>query len=350
MNFRISKLLAAAAVTAMTASAATAQVNLSAEASSPGNSPHLSMIHLGDVLGRAGIANLQIQEGQTLTNSIVNVAEGKTDMSPMPTVLHFLLEKGRGPFSSQGEKGAALAANLRALYPYNAGAYGLVSHRSNNITKWGDLAGKTVFNGPPRGAALVNARQAIQMAAGLQDGKDYKGLQANWGQLANILVDGSAEAFVIPLTFPSERVVVALSAGDVTIVSTPKDIYESEAYQKFLAAPGNIPIEIAAEDMGYGKAQGVTLVSEDGIFRGMGTAFVDIVHKDMDFELVKAITATYIRTMDQLKAKAPYARNIGLGVLDARKSGLCGALSLKYHPGAVAAWEEAGYTVPDCAK
>ena len=28
----------------------------------------------------------------------------------------------------------------------------------------------------------------------------------------------------------------------------------------------------------------------------------------------------------------------------------CGPNPLKYHPGAVAAWEEAGYTIPDCAK
>jgi hypothetical protein len=29
---------------------------------------------------------------------------------------------------------------------------------------------------------------------------------------------------------------------------------------------------------------------------------------------------------------------------------MCGPSPVKYHPGAVRAWEEAGYTVPDCAK
>jgi hypothetical protein len=29
---------------------------------------------------------------------------------------------------------------------------------------------------------------------------------------------------------------------------------------------------------------------------------------------------------------------------------MCGLNPLKYHPGSVAAWEEAGYTIPDCAK
>lgn len=343
-------LTALAVLLALFVSCASAQRNLTAETSSPGNAPHLTTLHLADVLAEQGIANLQVQEGQTLTNSVVNVAEGKTDIAPLPLILHFLLEKGRGPFAKQGENGSVLAANLRALYPYNSGAYGLVAHASSNITKWTDLAGKTVFNGPPRGAALVNARQTIQMATGFKDGEDYKGYQVNWGQLANTLVDGSVDAFVFPLTFPSERVIIALSAGDVNIISVPAAIYDGEGFQRLLKAPGNIPIEVAWSDMGYGADQGVRLISEDGVFRGLGTAFTDIVHKDMDTALVKAIVSAYIGSIDALKVKAPYAKNIGIAKLDAASSGFCGVLSLKYHPGAIEAWEDAGYTVPDCAR
>ena len=50
--------IAAAAFLAAAASAAQAQVNLSAEASSPGNSPHLSIIHLAEIAGEASIASL----------------------------------------------------------------------------------------------------------------------------------------------------------------------------------------------------------------------------------------------------------------------------------------------------
>ena len=100
--------------------------------------------------------------------------------------------------------------------------------------------------------------------------------------------------------------------------------------------------------MGYGD--GVKMISEDGIFRGLGTAFVELVTKDMSFELAKAITATHIATLDQLKAKSPFAPNIGLAQMDPKLAGLCGASSLKYHEGAIAAWEEAGYTIPDCLK
>jgi len=332
------------------AASALAQTNLTAETASPGNSPHLSIIHLAEIAGEAGIASLQVQEGQTLTNSVRNVAEGKTDIAAMPLILGFLLDKGRGPYSKLGEKGAELAANLRALYPYNAGAYGLLTHESSNIRSWADLAGKKVFNGPPRGAALVNARQVIQLNTGMKDGEGYEGMQANWGQLSGILVDGSAEAFVIPMPFPSPRVTTALAAGKVNIISTPKEVFEGEKFQNLLKAPGNVPIVVNAEEMGYGPKQGVTLISEDGVFRGMGTAFTDVVHKDMDHDLAKKLVAAYIANIDRMRARAPYVVNIGVGVLEADLSGFCGPLNLKYHSGAIAAWEEAGKTVPDCAK
>ena len=327
---------------------ANAQVNLSAHTASPGGVPHLTIMHLSDVLGEAGIANLQVTEGQTLTNSLMTLAEGKIDMSAMPIILPFLLDKGRGPFAKQGDKGAELAANVRALYPYNAGGFGLFALESANIKSWKDIKGKTIFNGPPRGAALVNARQAIVLASGYKEGDDYKGVQANWGQLANILVDGSVDGVVVPLTFPSARVTVMQSAGNVRIISTPKDIFESDAYQKVFNAPGNIPLQVKWEDMGY--SDGVSMVSEDGVFRGLGTAFVELVHKDMSFDLAKAITATHIATLDKLKAKSPFAPNIGLGQMDPKLAGLCGPSKVKYHAGAVAAWEEAGYKVADCAK
>ena len=340
-----------AAAICLAGQAAMAQVNLTGETSSPGNSPHVNMIHLADVLAREGIANIQVSEGQTATNSIVNVAEGKTDMATAPTVLHFLLENGRGPFSSQGENGKALAGKVRAMWPYNAGAYGLFAPVASGIRSYEDIKGRTVWNGPPSGAALTLGRQTLQLGTGgFKDGEDYKGLQTNWGQLPTVLVDGSAEAFMVPVTFPSDRVVTALAAGNVNLISFPKAIWESEGMKKFLRAPGNSPVVIKGEDMGYGPDQGVTLISEDGYFRSPGVPFATIVRADMPDDLVKTIVAAYIASIPELKKRAPYAANVNFDVLDEETTGFCGALTLKYHPGAVAAWEEAGFDVPDCAE
>lgn len=336
------------AVFSLAAGAVFAQQNLTAEATSPGGPPFISISHLAEIASGAGIANLQVQAGQTLTNSVLNVAQGKTEIAPAPLVLVFLLSKGLGPYSKQGEAGAELAANLRALYPYNLGAYTMFAFESTNLGGWGDLKDRVIYNGPPAGGALVGARQILQLVAGVKEGEDYRGVQVNWGQSSKTISDGSADLFVLPESHPSQRITSAQASGRVVIHSVPKDAFESEAFQRWAGSPGNAPVTIEGANLGY--SDGVTLVSEDGVWRGVNITAADIVHKDMDEALVKALVSEYIRTMDQLVAKTPFVKNMGIGVIDARLSGFCGPNPLKYHPGAIAAWEEAGYTIPDCAK
>lgn len=346
---RLRKSLIALGMATAFSTTAHAIENLTAETASPGGSIHLSMSHLAEAAAAADVANIQVADGQTLTNSIQNVAEGKTDIAGTPYILPFLLSKGRGPYSKLGEeKGAELAGNLRALYPVTLGIFALYAFDSKGLNGWDDLEGKTIYNGPPRGAALTNARSAIQLTTGLKEGEGYKGIQVNWGQAVKTITDGSADAVVLPILFPDSRITQALASGDMTVWSLPKEKYESEAWQKYLRAPGSAPFELSAADAGLGE--GVTLVTEDGTFRGLATIGGDIVNKSMSFELAKALTKAHIDTLDQLKKKAPFARYAGYGVVDAVKSGMCGANPLKYHAGAVAAWEEAGFTIDDCAK
>lgn len=342
--------LIAIGIAATFASSANAIENLTAETASPGGSIHLSMAHLAEVAAEAGVANIQVADGQTLTNSIQNVAEGKTDIAGTPYILPFLLSKGRGPYSKLGaEKGAELAGNLRALYPVTLGIFALYAYDSKGLKGWGDLEGKTIYNGPPRGAALTNARSIIQLTTGLKEGEGYKGVQVNWGQAVKTITDGSADAVVLPILFPDSRITQSVASGSMTVWSVPKDKWETEGWQKYLKAPGSAPFTLPASEATLGES-GVTLVTEDGTFRGLATIGGDIVNKDMPFELAKDLTKAHIDTLDRLKDKAPFARYAGYGVVDSVKSGMCGPNPLKYHEGAIAAWEEAGYTIDDCAK
>ncbi len=343
------KSLIALGMAAMLATTVNAAENLTGETASPGGSIHLSMAHLAEVAAAAGVANIQVAAGQTLTNSVQNVAEGKTDVAGTPYILPFLLAKGRGPYSKLGaEKGAELASNLRALYPVTLGIFALYAYDSKNISGWDGLKDKTILNGPPRGAAVTNARAVIQLTAGLKEGEGYKGIQVNWGQATKTTMDGSVEAVVLPILFPDSRITQAVSAGKMTVWSIPKDKWDSEAFQKYLSAPGSAPFTAPmAEAI---QPAGVTVKSEDGTFRGLATIGGDIVNKSMSFDLAKALTKAHIDTLDQLKAKAPFAKQAGYGIVDAVKSGMCGPNPLKYHAGAVAAWEEAGYKIDDCAK
>ncbi|WP_419908187.1 hypothetical protein [Hoeflea sp.] len=153
----------------------------------------------------------------------------------------------------------------------------------------------------------------------------------------------------LPMSFPDPRVTAALASGNMTIFSVSKDVYESEAFQNVGNLPGTVMFEMAVADMGYGD--GVTISSEDDMFRGPATVGADIVNVDMDFDVAKALTAAFIESIESIyHAKAPFMASTWHGETDVAITDMCGNNPLKYHPGAVAAWEEAGYSIPDCAK
>jgi TRAP-type uncharacterized transport system substrate-binding protein len=346
----MSKSLAAGLAALCIAGGAHAQTILTAETASPTGVPGTTVISLSEAASKAGIADMQVTTGQTLTNSVQNVAEGKTDVAAAPFVLPFLMSRGVGPYANLGkEKGAELTANLRVLYTYRLAVQALYAYDSANFDGWNSVEGATIFNGPPRGAALTNARNLIRLATGLEDGKGYTGIQVNWGQAVKTIQDGSADAMVLPIGFPDARLTQAASSGDITVWSTPKEIFESADFQKIGNVPGTVTVTLSPEETAY--PGGVTVVSEDDNFRGPGTVGGEVVHKDMDFELAKSLTAAFLENLDSIyKAKAPFMNNAWLGEIDLALTDMCNGNPLTYHPGAVAAWEEAGFTIPDCAK
>jgi TRAP-type uncharacterized transport system substrate-binding protein len=341
-------ILAAALAVLALGGSAQAQVNLSAETSAPTGAPGTTILTLAEVAAAEGVANIQVTTGQTLTNAVQNLAEGKTDIAAAPFVLPFLMSKGAGPYAKLGDKGAELVANIAVLYTYRFAAFAIFAYDSSNFGGWQDIEGKTIYNGPPRGAALNRARATIKLATGLDEGKGYKGIQVNWGQAVKTITDGSADATIIPLNFPDARVSQAAAAGSMTVWSFPKDTFAGEASQKYMKAPGSVAVEMPITPGMFGE--GISVKSEDDTFRAPGEVGGDIVSKSMDFELAKALTAAFIKNIDVYKAKTPFMKNVYLGETDPALTSLCGPMPIKYHPGAVAAWEEAGYKIPDCAK
>ena len=120
----IFKMTALAAMVGL-ATAAQAEINLTAETAAPGTTPGVSVFALSEVSAKNNVANIQVTPGQTLTNSVKNVAEGKTDVAAAPFILPFFMSRGIGPYGKLGkEKGAELASNLAVLYTYRISVQG----------------------------------------------------------------------------------------------------------------------------------------------------------------------------------------------------------------------------------
>ena len=333
------------------ASVAMAQVNLTSETAGAGTPVGLTANALVEYASERGIANIQLKDGQTGTIYFQALAEGKVDIVNGPFVIPFLMSRGVGPYASLGkEKGAELSANLRLLYPYTLSVFYMYAFDAKGIAGWKDLEGRKVLNGPPRGAAVSNSRALVQLFADLKADEDYESVTVNWNQMPAAVIDGTVDAAVIPDLFPGVRVTQIGAAGAMTAYSLPKDIYETEAAQKLLNKPGSTGFEIPVADVQAGLGDGWTIVSEDDTFRGMAIVGGDLVNVSMDEELAYQLVKAHIENLDDLMAKAPFMETVNFGVLDPGVAGLCGANPVKFHAGAVRAWEEAGYTVPDCAK
>jgi len=338
-------------VMAATATTAMAQENLTSNTAGAGTTAGLTATALVEYASDRGIANIQLKDGQTGTNYIQALAEGKIDIANGPFILPFLLQRAAGPYASLGkEKGAELGPNIQLLYPYTLSIFSMYAYDTKGIEGWQDLKGRKVLNGPPRGAATTNSRALIQLFGGAKPEADYESVTVNWNQAASAVIDGTADAAVLPIMFPGPRVTQAGAAGAMTLYSLPKDIFESEAAQKLLNKPGSVAYTIPLADAIAGLGDGWTVKSEDDMFRGMAVTGGDMVNKSMDEEMAYQLTKAHIENLDKHKALAPFMATLNFGVLDKTLTGMCGPNPVKFHPGAVRAWEEAGQAVPDCAK
>ena len=284
---------------------------------------------------------------------VVHVAkgEGKIDLANGPFILPFLMTKGAGPYAKVGkEKGAELGAKIQLLYPHTLAVFTMYAYNAKGIGGWDDIKGRKILNGPPRGAATSNSRALAQFFGGAKHGQDYESITVNWNQASAAIVDGTADAAVLTVHFPGPRETRNIAAGAMTMWSLPKDKFESAPAQKLLNKPGSVaytaPVSFIQEMMGSDW----TIMSEDDTFRGMAVTGGDFVNKSMDEELAYQLTKAHIENLESIKTVAPFMATLNYGVIDPKVAGLCGPNPVKFHPGAVRAWEEAGHKIADCAK
>ena len=150
-----------AATVALTGSSALAQVNLTSNTAGAGTAVGLTASALVEYAADRGVANIQLKDGQTGTNYVLALAEGKVDIVNGPFVLPFLLTRGAGPYAKVGkERGKEIGSNIQLLYPYTLSIFTLYGYDAKGIKGWDDLKGRKVMNGPPRGGRLRQGRPA----------------------------------------------------------------------------------------------------------------------------------------------------------------------------------------------
>ncbi len=309
----------AAALTMVGAQAAKISMESTAPSSVVGMVPQA----LAPKWAEAGI-DVELALGQTLTKSLLKVGQGNLDAAIIPLPAYNLLVLGKGPYSQMGDKGKALAGNVRSLFAFTASTFHPIVWADSGINSWADIKGKRVFIGPPAGAANGQIMGLIERASGFKEGKDYTGIKAPWGVAGDGFRDGQYDVYIGAYGVGAQAVAEMSLSRKIRVLSLPNVDLPPEVLGM---AVGTIPV---------GTYPGAVNTEKVIAWR---TLMMMGVHKDMSDDTAYKLTKTYFDSMPALKAG-----NAGLAVLDPADA--FDGLAAPLHPGALKYYKEVNRAAP----
>lgn len=333
------RLIAVAALFALIAPVSTiADTVLSAQGGSAGGSSHVPLVAFGKSASDAGVAEIQVTDGNTLTKTLLGISTGKVNMGIVPVAAAGLLKAGKGPYKKLDEaKRMALKSKLRGIFGFNAGYYTFVTFADSGIEKWEDIKGKKVLVGPPSGAASNNSIAMIEAATGYKAGEDYIAVKMGWGAVQQEFTDRKVDVLMRPGPWPNALLTQLQASGEIRILGLPEKVMSSPVAKR----PGFGALQVATSDIGEGK---YSFAHNDGDqINLIAYKMMLLVSEDMDDELVYGMTKAFFEDYDEAMKSAAWMPGLGINKVI---TGL-DAADMKLHPGAVKYYKEAGIELPD---
>ena len=266
---------------------------------------------------------LQLATGQTLTKSLLKMAKGTLDTAIVPPTAYAALKKGVGPYSSLGDKGAALAGNVRSLFSFGSSTYHMVVWADSGSDDWSQIKGKRVFIGPPAGAANAMIRSIVKAGSGFEDGKDYEGVKAPWNAAMQNFKDGQFDMFISTLPVGSQALVELGLTKPFRLLSVPADKEPSMGFTRTVIPANTYPDQV-------NKAEDVTT---------WVSIMTMMAKKDLSDDVAYKLTKTYFEQLPAVKKS-----NSLLAIL--RAEDRFASMQAPLHPGALKYYQEAGVDVP----
>jgi TRAP transporter TAXI family solute receptor len=297
-------------------------VDISMEAATAQSVVGLMPQTMASYLSKADV-NVQLAMGQTLTKSLLKIANGSLDSSVIPPGAYLMLKAGKGPYAKMGaEKGAEMATSVRALYGFPGSTYHAITWADNGINEWKDAAGKRVYIGPPAGAA--NAQITSLAAAGGLEKDTYEGIKAPWGAAAQAFQDGQFDVYVGSFPVGSQVVAELSLKRPIRILGIPAGTQPKKGLgmEESLIPAGTYPDQANTSD----STSFLTLM-----FIGVNASMSD--------DLAYTMTKVYMETREQMGKDNRLLNHLS------KYSPFTG-VTAPLHPGAIKYFEENGFTVP----
>lgn len=311
------------------AGSAAAQV-YKGETAGVGDPVHTMFVAFANQAGEADVT-VQVNAGQTLTKSMLKGARGDIEFfSAVPSLVNLMA--GQQAMYANIEGAEELSGNLRAIFGFKAGAYHPVVLASSGIEGWEDIKGKTVFTGPPAGAASATSEGLIKVITGYEAGTDYTAVRLSWGEGYAALSDGKIDMMVRPAEVGSANIEQFGLSGEFRILSIPDESRDSEDMLALFGKPGR---GMATFDGSIYKGQLTEgEITSLGFFQFLGT------HAGVDDDVVYAATKAFWENISEVQSTAFFLKEVS-------KDTAFTAINVPLHAGALRYYDEAGFDVPD---
>lgn len=171
----------------------------------PGMSPFVVNTAIAKVVNNhVDGVDFQVRATGAATKHMVDAANGNVDFLFGSPTINWLLVNHLGPFK-KFTNGPELEANVGMIFSYQIGPYHYVTRADSGIETLEDLRGKTIFAGPPGGAAKGVVLGNIKTVTGLE-AADMKVQEYGFDAAIQAFQDDKIDVIVLPTNIPSPAI------------------------------------------------------------------------------------------------------------------------------------------------
>ncbi|MBR9864807.1 MAG: TAXI family TRAP transporter solute-binding subunit [Rhodobacteraceae bacterium] len=292
----------------------------------PGMSPFVVNTAIAKVVNKhLDDVEFQVRATGAATKHMVDAGMGKVDFLFGSATINWLMAENIGPFKNMANA-PELEKNIGMVFSYQIGPYHYVTRADSGIETMADLKGRTVFAGPPGGAAKGVVLRAIKETTGLS-AEDMNVPTYGYDAAIQAFQDDKIDVIVLPTNMPSPSIQQFALTKKIRILDVDVDKLTINA--KVGGTANTI----------LGDVYGSNQVGGDARTHGAIVNFSAGLH--VDEEVVYQVTKAIWENLEEIHETA-----IWMPSTIRKETGLS-QIASRLHPGAERYYREMGWEIPE---
>lgn len=309
--------------------------DLSMATVAPGTSGYLTMSTMATLVNtNQDKHNISVDATGAATKHMIELAKGDLDFALTAPVIYQLMSKQKAMYQKLDEA-PELSKNLRLVYWFPWGPIHFISRADNGMTSLDDIRGKTVFLGPPGGAAWNSTHDWVKAQTGMSAGEDYKNFKGSWSSGFQAFQDRQVDVYAVGGIPPFPQMEQLVATSTIRLLGPTKSQVDEMSEEQL--APSRVPgrkltsIDVSAYGDGVSNPEPVYTFS---VVVGVAT------RADLNEETVYEVTKTFWEAANAQRAETPWLKHI-----TAEAGVQNGGMPL--HIGAQKYYKEIGLSIPE---